>query len=495
MIGNGPSALILSYILHGNIPTYDFHHPHPDALLHEQLKYSIDLLSIDFNQCTDHFSASRFSYSSQALPINVLFDTLNRPFGETGDDRTYSCIKWKHAPDRAISHVVVGNVKSAGGQWVDNPVKASWDIGTLSYGRMLSLPGYSFDQHFLERTGKAWPAFTRPSRRLVADYFATYPSKVGIEDTLHTNTTLDGVERTADDFFVRSHNIKCKHLVLASGTFSDLIPVRTLLQPLLHLRAEDSPQCPLLVIGSGFSAADVIISAAPSQKLIHVFKWAPETSPSPLKACHQQAYPEYAGVYRHMKLAALSSSTSKDPRPKARRTLSAFDMARDWSSVYEGLPNTAIIDVRVDGTTAIVRLQASDGTVFERLIGGLAYVVGRRGNLNYLVEELRQEVWPASHSGELLSGSTLRDRMSEDLEIAPKVFCTGSLTGDSLIRFAYGSCVFAASRILHTKGTAHSSPATRTSHESSPPYFQHVNGLGGHNEVSALREMQWVENS
>ena len=359
---------------------------------------------------------------------------------------------------------------------------------------MLSLPGYSLPQHFLEKTGTTCPPFMRPSRRLVADYLATYPSRVGTDDALHADTTLSGIERTLDGFLVRSHDIRCKHLVLASGTFSELVPVRPLLQPLAQLRPHDSPRYPLLVIGSGFSAADVIISSAPSQKLLHIFKWAPETSPSPLRACHQQAYPEYAGVYRRMKLAALSSTTSKDPRPKTRRTSSAFDASRDWSSVYEGLPNTAVIDVQVDDTGALVKLRASDGVIYERRVGSLAYVVGRRGNLNYLDEEVRREVWPSSRPGQLLNGSTLRGKVSEDLEVAPHVFCIGSLTGDSLIRFAYGSCIFAASRILDFERASGSSTTTRTSTKPVSRYIQPANGLDGHNNGTTMRgEVQMVE--
>jgi hypothetical protein len=42
----------------------------------------------------------------------------------------------------------------------------------------------------------------------------------------------------------------------------------------------------------------------------------------------------------------------------------------------------------------------------------------------------------------------LRSKVLEDLELAPNVFAIGSLTGDSLIRFAYGSCTYAAARIM-----------------------------------------------
>src|SRR5581483_857929 len=48
----------------------------------------------------------------------------------------------------------------------------------------------------------------------------------------------------------------------------------------------------------------------------------------------------------------------------------------------------------------------------------------------------------------LISGKTLRVKVMEDLEVARNVFVIGSLTGDSLIRFAYGGCIYAASKLI-----------------------------------------------
>ena len=266
----------------------------------------MDLLNLDIDALTEHFGASRFPYSTQALPINVLLDTLIRPNGETEESETQTCVTWKNEKSKAVSHLVIGSAVRAGGQWVENPVKASWDIGTLSYANMLSLPGYSFAQHHWKVKGEKLPAYSRPSRRAVASYFAAYPYQVGIQDAFRDGRRLSGIKRTADGFYVTSHGLKCKHLVLASGIFSKLIPPRLLLHPLLDLPGslKNTGYGNLLVVGSGFSAADVIISTPPDQKIIHIFKWKPESSPSPLRACHQDAYPEYAAVYRRMKLAS-----------------------------------------------------------------------------------------------------------------------------------------------------------------------------------------------
>lgn len=475
--GNGPSALILSYILHGNIPWYDKTTPHPDHLLHDKLAcLNHDLLNVDIDALTDHFTASRFSYSTQALPVNVLLDTLIRPLGETEDAQKTTCVKWVQDSSRIIPHLVFGNNARAGGQWEDNPVDASWEIGTLSYAGMISLPGYAFDQHYVRRNGSPMPIYLRPSRSAVADYLAAYPDQVGISDSIRNGESVSQITRVGDMFHIGSHKILCKRLVLASGVFSELIPPPSLLQPVARLGsvgAQDS-QYPILVIGSGFSAADVIISSLACQKIIHIFKWAPSTSPSPLRACHQQAYPEYAGVYRRMKVAALSHFPTSDKRPKPRHTHSEFDQSRDWTSTYEGLPNARITQVELnqDEKSATITFQIGKEPPFQRQVSSLAYVVGRRGTLKYLSASLLREVLPCQPTmsevkTSTISAHSLREKANEDLEMAPNVFITGSLTGDSLIRFAFGGCAYTAGKIMGRANKRHQykQKSTSTGHE------------------------------
>jgi hypothetical protein len=430
--------------------------------------------------------------------VNVLLDALIRPYGETEGNST--CVTWRQDAGLAVSHAVIGNTKEAGGQWVDNPVKASLDIGTLSYAEMLSLPGYTFAQHYEKHHAQPLPVYLRPTRREVASYFADYPQQVGIADTLYNGVELSGIVRQDGGFYVTSHGIRCQHLVLATGIFSEMISPRPLLQSLAALPALPMipTDLPLLVIGSGFSAADVVISASPAQKLIHIFKWDPSNHPSPLRACHSHSYPEYAGVYKRMKLAALSSSASRDKRPKPHRSKSStFDLNRNWDQSYEGLPNTEIITVDMDenNTSALLTLRCKSGETIERRISALAYVVGRRGSLNYVNQELKQELLPngsgAGSPPDLISGSTFREKAHEDMEVAKNVFIIGSLTGDSLIRFSYGSCAYTAGKIVKrnrdelrevdsssTNSSSDDIMSKRSSRAS--PLIPAMNGLDGH---------------
>lgn len=455
--------MILSYILHGNVPAYKGHHH--DDLLHSKLHGRRDLLHLTPDLYA-HFQSS-LRYSTAALPINTLLDTLLRPNADTEVDST-SLVEWRHEPRRAVSHVALGNAAQSGGQWVHSPVSASWDIATLSYTEMLSLPGYSFADHYRARNGKDVPDFQRPTRSEVADYYASYPAAVGIEDSIRTGAEVSSIARSGPEegFTVRvgSRTIECRHLVLASGIFSVNIPPPTLLEPLLSI---DDPSQPLLVIGSGFSAADVIISAPTDRRIIHVFNWDPENRPSPLKGCHRLAYPEYAGIYHQMRAAA---------RPRvARKKSLPWPESRNWDAVYEGLPNAEIINVNAVGeATANVQIRTSSGAVVSRQVGGLAYVVGRRGSLDYLSSDLLDEILStprgyaqngkvksvtrAPHA--LISAKSLRRRAEMSLEVAPNVFIVGSLAGDSLVRHAFGSCVFAAGRIM---GAVKSTPQSPTS--------------------------------
>ncbi|EED22376.1 conserved hypothetical protein [Talaromyces stipitatus ATCC 10500] len=491
IVGNGPSSMILSYILHGHIPYYtsDSNTPHPDSLLHAKLKDSPCLLRPDLDALTCHFGASLLSYSTQALPINVLLDTLLRPQGEVDDLGETTNLKWIHIPHRAVSHIVVGNAPNPGGLWAmhtDDPVNISWDIGTLSYAGMLSLPGYTFADHYRKTTkGKELAPFTRPSRRELAEYLRAYPVQAGIADSFRDNTELDGIQRIDGGFYIPSHRIRCKHLVLASGIFSHLIQPPPLLAPLLELPRNGPSGFPLLVVGSGFTAADAIISAPSGQHILHTFLWNPNDRPSPLKSCHQQAYPEYAGIYRLMKRAALSSSSrAGGHRPNPRRLAStSFLESRNWDHIYEGLPNCSIENVQLKEDHAIITLVLEDGTKLSRPVCGLVYGVGRRGSLNYLSSSLRAEVLHNANPSTdgVISAKTLRDKVIEDLEVAPDVFVIGSLTGDSLIRFAYGGCVYAAYSLISASGVC-SGLCTPKQPAGTPTGGRHalLNGVDGH---------------
>lgn len=404
--------------------------------------------------------------------MNTLLDTLIRPNADTELNPT-SCIEWRYEPEKAIPHVAIGDTQHAGGQWADNPVSASADIGTLSYAEQLSLPGYSYADHLATKEQLDQCDFVRPSRTEFADYLRAYPSAVGIADSVYTRIKVDDIRRRKSGFKIESIGIRCDHLVLASGIFTVNIPPPPMLAPIANL---DIKEAPLLVVGSGFSAADLILSAPPMRRILHIYQWAPDQRPSPLRGCHHTAYPEYAAVYRQMKLGAIASKPHAVQSPMRRRKSNPFFQKRDWG-LYEGMPNAEIISVSEAGSdgTAIVKIRLTSGEEIIREAGGLGYVVGRRGELSFVSEGLRHEILDNAglntadyQVSPLLSSRTLRAKAESSLEIAKNVFITGSLTGDSLIRHAVGGCVFAAGRIMDSIPATHSPETIPTPTASTP---------------------------
>ena len=446
IIGSGPAALLLSFILHGNIPHHRASAPHPDHFLNAKLP--ADLFDVDIADLESHFQSSRFSYSTAALPINVLFDTLLRPLADTDPEAHESSIEWRQEPEKSVRHVIIGD-SPPGGVWTHNTVPISGDIGALSYVDQLSLPGYSL-QDYLAANDCSQPSHCeRPSRRAVAEYLLAYPAAVGIGDSISPVSRASDIKRTEGGFLVGSHNLKCRHLVLASGIFSGLISPPPLLRPLLRLGLGDHAEAPLLVVGSGFTAADLILTYLHKRRILHVFRWDPEDRPSPLRACHKEAYPDYARIYRLMKKAARSALGEAAPfTPLARARSKPLDKS-ELDSNYEGIPNAVIEHASSDGLVGKVAVRLHNGSIMHREISGLQYVVGRRGSLEYLDSNLQAEIIdPDRPEVHAVSGKTLRSKVAEDPEVAPDVFAVGSLAGDSLIRFAYGTCIRAAGKII-----------------------------------------------
>jgi hypothetical protein len=155
-----------------------------------------------------------------------------------------------------------------------------------------------------------------------------------------------------------------------------------------------------------------------------------------------------------MKAAAMggagSGTTARSPALR-KGMGNPFFARRDWVRVYEGFANAEICGVRIEegGAKGIVRLRLSCGAEIERVVGGLVYAGGRRGSLAYLDPGLLREVLgDGSLSSRWITGRTLRPKVENNLEVARDVFVIGSLTGDSLVRHAFGGCVYAAGRIV-----------------------------------------------
>ena len=170
----------------------------------------------------------------------------------------------------------------------------------------------------------------------------------------------------------------------------------------------------------------------------------------------------------------------------SRRRHTFFFQAED--GIRDRSPSRGLGDVykrqavEVHGDLATVTFRRQDGTVFSRTVGGLVYAAGRRGKLDYLDSELRCEVLgQGNQEGPAVTGQTLRAKAIEDLEVAPGVYIIGSLTGDSLVRFSYGGCIYTAGHLIDGERDNRSVCSSFTSsaklHGSS---LSVMNGMDGH---------------
>ncbi|ODQ54864.1 hypothetical protein SAICODRAFT_24100 [Saitoella complicata NRRL Y-17804] len=494
VVGSGPSALYLSFLLNGNLPYYDpdTNGPHPDRLLHTKLDASKDQplydAMDDLPALTAHFGSS-ISYSSTAHKANVLVDALSQPNVDIDFDpvATGTRVRYQYDPGYKMDHVVVGCSTLPGGQWsdvLDGYEEKGDDAHTLSYAETLSLPGFSF-RHFYETHIEAeMPRFMRPRRSDVARYYSMYPQKVGIEENVFSRLTVTNIVRDDGAGFLVSVQcgekvdlIRCQHIVLASGLFSHPCPPPDTVAPYVDNDADrprgrtlydsailselasasygpadeyppdtssDSgvaltlpptptlPPLPVLVIGSGFSAADYITTLPLNRPLVHMYYWDPLNRPSPLKACHPEAYPEYSRLYQHMKYFATGHGAT---------------------GPYEGIANGEVLLVKEvnEGLGCTIRLQNGQHTT--RLVEAIKPFTGRRIKMNWLSPSLRDEMGVIDPEGWIGRDGFKQEILERGWELANGVWVCGALAGDSLVRYGLGGVISVAKELTkHPEG-------------------------------------------
>jgi len=296
IVGNGPSAIILSYLLSGHWPYYNGE-PVDDPILAERLKYmsrakSLVLQDLDW--------LSEGLYDSRTLnPVSILFDRLFHPNADMlmNDE---SLIEWRHAPENEVRHLVLG-LGQPGGSWHH---MTNTQL-TVSLVRWLELPGYSFSEWFKKHEGEVsnlpkvpHAPGVHPGRTnalYVGLYYSDYVEKMGLSSSFVNNARVTSVrqcggnssqwmvegiqfgkeELSGDTFSIRADNV-----AIAVGAFN--IP-RKLGIPgedhsFVHHKLPDpetleNHKCPVLVVGCGLVALDTVLTLMAAKiQVIHVFR-------------------------------------------------------------------------------------------------------------------------------------------------------------------------------------------------------------------------------
>ncbi|XP_049789375.1 oxidative stress-induced growth inhibitor 1-like [Schistocerca nitens] len=437
IVGNGPSAMALSFLLSGNLPYYTGGE-HPDEMLTARLRVtSLDVTLLDQDL---EFLSQGLEGRSQN-PVAVLMDSLARPGADVGLEID-PLVQYRRAPTgrQLPSYIALGR-GPPGGVWqrVDGQVLA------LSPASWMSLPGVP-----LEGSG-------RPPAGRVAQYLAAYPSITGISDNFHSGVDVTRISpppvAESSDKLWRVEatdgravfNYKCRTVVLATGAHdvpNQLgVPGEDSLQWVFHdaaslERALDCPGMigtgvnPVLIVGAGLSAADAVIAARfRSLPVLHVFR---RRLDAPLfdHVLPENVYPEYHKVRQMM-----ADGGHCYPR-------------------YQALADAAVLEFSEEGTGSqavrSVLIRGADGKRERVQVCAAAILTGARPDLSFIPEELvAQLTCNSTKPVDPRRNPIAVDPYTHKVLHAPSgLYALGPLVGDTFVRFAAAGAHAVAASLL-----------------------------------------------
>lgn len=389
VVGNGPAGICVSLALSGWWPVY--RGAHPDPALHARLtRESGPLLERDPASLCGGLSGRGKN------PMGTLFDALHHPEADTGR-LGRSCLALERHEAHVVPHLVLG-AGPPGGSWHRMPQ----EMLTLSPGYWMELPGWSLFEWARAR-GRWLDPGARVPRSDVAAYYRDYVAHMGLASRFVTDVKVTGASRDEGGWMVEAHGprgavrIACRRLVAATGMFDRpkwlKIPGEDL--GFVTHRTPETGDGQLLVVGSGLSAADAVLSARHAGRdVVHASIDDPEATP--MAGLAPEIYPEYRELFEAMQGASGGG--------------------------YEPLIRTRLAEIRPDGTC---RLQTPEGEV-RRRFAQVAVLIGSMPDLSFLP--------PASRGdGESMPVEPYTFRTS-----TPGLYAVGPLVGDNFVRFIPG---------------------------------------------------------
>ncbi|XP_069757030.1 oxidative stress-induced growth inhibitor 1-like [Narcine bancroftii] len=474
VIGNGPSAICLSYFLSGYRPYFKESSVHPNPILQQKLKANQGKSIVD--QDLQHLSEGLVGRSHS--PVAVLFDSLLRPDADLGVF-VDSVLTWTQERDQYIPHLVLGK-GPVGGAW--HCIEGS--MFTLSLGDWMELPDLPFRDWMRDK--KRYLRNDRAMTSQIAQYYQHYVRAKGLEQNFVCGAVVTSVrrldvsaeeERTCADtetsphpfkpsahpslFEVNGHNkakdgsqrafsIRAENIVLASGTYDSpaWLGIQGEELPFVHhtRRAEDvvfqeygrGISDPILVVGAGLSAADAVISARHSNvPVIHTFRRTVSDPELIFNQLPRMMYPEYHKVHQMM---AQQIGTSTGP----------YDG-------YLSLPEHRVLAFRPDNKCVLRHLVS--GVTRTVQVSAALILIGSDPNLAFLPDCGR---WLAVCTE--MPVNTKRNPIDVNCYTYQCVrerglYALGPLVGDNFVRFLQGGALAVTSALVKGWTNAQCSPA------------------------------------
>lgn len=192
---------------------------------------------------------------------------------------------------------------------------------------------------------------------------------------------------------------------------------------------ETTSTLPIVIVGTGLSAADAILlihEKQPWRRVIHIYKHFSASEPSPLKRCHRDVYPEYNSIWMRMKrFATLKNSVQSYQHPKegeqpcrvfgnisqqsicepCKQLLSQEEQDQDRvnefaplcsTCSYKGLPDAAVSSW--DPVSGQIVLVLSHGVVIQEQVAAVGVFIGKQVHMGFLKGSLAQEMLSSSPS-------------------------------------------------------------------------------------------------
>ncbi|XP_072135346.1 oxidative stress-induced growth inhibitor 1-like [Mobula birostris] len=343
VIGNGPSAICLSYFLSGYRPYFKESSVHPNPILQRKLEANLGRSIVDQNL---EFLSEGLEGRSHS-PVAVLFDSILRPDADLGVSLD-SVLSWRLEPDQYIPHLVLGK-GPPGGAW--HSIEGS--VFTLSLGEWMELPDLPFRDWMRDKR-----RYLRNDRAMTADvaqYYQHYIHAKELQENFVCGAVVTSVRRlsrlpgreeqmcadnqTLDNpslanlFEVSGYSVTeggsekafsicTENVVLATGTYdsSTWLGIDGEELPFVHHATSEVETVikeyqkamsfdPILIVGAGLTAADAVIAARHSNvPVIHVFRRQVNDPGLIFNQLPKLMYPEYHKVHQMMVQQACTST-------------------------------------------------------------------------------------------------------------------------------------------------------------------------------------------